>query len=112
MNYQSVIYIDKEEAEKVQQILDTKGGSDDYGKDDVIAVFTAVFSNGCEADIKVCNTRETDSAPYVDPVLFDQDGSELCVIEVNDTLLGDYHFIDYDDNCYLVCVKTKETTVS
>lgn len=64
--------------------------------------YTAIFSNGCEADIKV--VIDADS-PYIDPVLFDPNGHEItCLQDESTNLLGEYRF-DVGEDSYIVCVK-------
>ena len=71
----------------------------DPESEDVPLTLTANFGNGIEADIKLCNG----DSPYVDAVLFD-DGSEVHVLEVSDTIEGEYCF-SYNDDDYIVCVE-------
>ena len=52
--------------------------------DGVVKTYTARFSNGWQADIKVCNAETENGGPYVDPVLFDEWGCEQCIGEVGD----------------------------
>ena len=68
--------------------------------EEVPYTFTAIFDNGFEADIKVVNANP----PYVDPVLFDDGGCEICVGEPGAWCVdGEYKF-DYNGTEYIVNV--------
>lgn len=83
-----LIKINPDTARLIINVLETKEGYyPDCGRDEIIFKSTAVFKNGIEADIKVCNG----DTPYVDPVLFD-DGSQACTLEVTDSFFGEYIF--------------------
>ncbi len=98
--YTQTIKITKDLADLLQKVLDWKDGIyPEWGKDEVHTL-TAKFPTGIEADIKVVNG----DSPYVDPVLFEKNGSELTVIEPTDTILGEYIFWDEKDN-YIVKVE-------
>lgn len=90
--------IPKAEAEYWQKVLD--GPTVEIEKEcAVLKTWTVKIPNtDYEVDIKICNGDK----PYVDPVMFDS-GSECCVGEVSDTLLGDYHF-DMGEVKYIVRV--------
>jgi uncharacterized protein YrzB (UPF0473 family) len=53
------------------------------------------------AHIKVCSGQNN---LYVDPVLFDNEGNEVCVGEPAFELLGEYYF-EYKGNEYVVYVE-------
>jgi hypothetical protein len=99
----ATIQIPKAEAKHFEKILKMNSYYPDTPKDGIISTFTTTFDNGYEVDIKICN-GDSQGGPYIDPVLFDKDGIELCVIEVEDTLLGEYLFY-YDDETYQVLVE-------
>jgi hypothetical protein len=99
----ATIEIPKKEAKRLQTILNRDSCDPNYPEDRVIIIFTAEFDNGYQADIKVCNSDERFS-PFVDPVLFDDEGSEIVIGEVDSLLLGEYLF-DYEDETYQVLVK-------
>jgi hypothetical protein len=96
MKYGVTKTIPKDTVAEMQKILGIRKGHWKYaGRDDVIRTFTVRFPDRYEADIKVCNG----DTPYVDAVLFDPNGCEAqsiklvyCVLEVSDTLLGEYPF--------------------
>lgn len=102
MVYKETIKIRKKEAEKMERILSIEEGHyPDYDSDTVIKTYTAKFSNGFEADIKVCNG----DTPFV--VLSNEKGIEICVGKVKDTLLGEYHF-EYGEDVFVVTVEVDE----
>lgn len=104
MNYTATIEVNKEESEKMEQILAIEEGHcPDYDRIATIKTYTAKFPNGFESDVKVCNG----DTPYVDAVLFDEDGVELCTEEVSETLLGEYAFT-FEADSYEVTVKIAE----
>lgn len=94
--YEAIIEVSAEEANVMQNILDiTEGHYEEAGRDSVIRVFDTEFVTPFGrfvTDIKVCNG----DTPYVDPVLFVDIGnnhlSEINVLGVDDTLLGEYEF--------------------
>ena len=99
--FKKVIFITPDEKKNMQEVLDiTEGHAEDYGRDEVIEVFSTVFDTPYKkygVDIKVCNG----DTPYVDPVLFEvveQEGVnhwfEIYPLDVDDTLEGEYEFED------------------
>lgn len=102
------IKISQDLAKFYEKVLSREDFDPDYKKDGVIDVVVAQFDNGFEADIKVCNTedrgKDDPEAPFVDPVLFDEDSQEICCIPAEDTLLGEYLF-EYEDETYQVLVE-------
>lgn len=94
------ITIPAAEADEIQGWLDTDKQVPDSGRDEVLRTYTAIFDDGVESDIKVCNG---DTGPYIDSVMF-EDGNEIGFLEVRDTLLGVYDFRD-DQECYRVIVE-------
>lgn len=107
MKHERKIIIPLEEASKLKEILSIEEGRCPEYKDcETIATYTAKFDDGIEADIKLCNG----DTPYVDAVLF-HNGCEVAVLEVSDTLDGEYAFT-YNNNKYIVSVEyDKETNV-
>jgi len=85
-----IVKILNDDAKEFNKILRRKTAHPDYGRDSVIDVITVEFSNGYQADIKICNGN----GPYIDPVLFDADGEELTTDAVTDTILGKFVFTD------------------
>ena len=72
-----------------------------YPTDCMIDVYTAHFSNGWDADIKMCSG---DANFFVDPVLFDEDGRERAVLDCGDEYEGTYTF-EVDGDTYEVVVE-------
>lgn len=106
MHYVETIKVQKQVAEKHEAILSIESGyCPDYGRTETIATFTATFENGFEANIKVCNG----DTPFVDNILFDEQGAQVDVPEISDTLLGTYGF-NFEDNSYEVNVVVEDET--
>lgn len=61
--------------------------------------FTAVFTDGVEVDIKVCNSFE--GTPFVEPILF-RNGRQIGELDVRDRLAGEYIFSDFRQCSYVV----------
>ena len=101
MRYEKTILVPKAELDEINRLLSLIT-MPDTGADEVIKTCTAVFHDGIEADIKVCNG----DPPFVDPVLF-QDGGQVAVMEVAEELDGEYIF-DLDEDQYVVIVKGVE----
>jgi hypothetical protein len=71
---------------------------------DTYACFTATFSNKWEMDITICGGGE-DSTPYVDYVLYDENGAEVSFVDVTDTLVPAFYIL-YEDTEYIVqCIR-------
>lgn len=86
ITYRRTIEIGYDELKDIENILQTPGNN----TCDVLRTFTAVFEDGIEVDIKVCDSSD-DTTPYIDPVIFDK-GQEILCLEVRDNLLGEYLF--------------------
>ncbi len=97
IRYTERITISKDELKDIKRLLRRK--TEDKNVGDVPYTYTVRFSNGMEADIKVCNGN----SPYVDAVLF-KDGSEVSVLDVSENILGLYDF-KYKNDTYLVIVE-------
>lgn len=92
---EAVIFISKDQAGYLQWLLDQAEidfDAENIPEDATLATFTARFSNGYEADIKVCSGQNN---CFVDPVLFNEKGGEITVLDVEGELLGFYDFGDY-----------------
>ena len=92
-----VVRIPKQEVEHLQKAIDGNSPYPGYGECDVIQTWTAAFPDGCQADIKVCNG---DNGPWIDPVLFDENGCEIQCLSPCYRLASDYCFDD--DHCVKV----------
>ena len=116
MNYSSTILISKALAAHINSLCEMSGNEiyQKYGyhRDETITL-TAKFDNGYEADIKTVICEE--DSPYVDPVLFNPFGSEVCVLGVEDgPIQGEYVFENGADIYTVVVGVTNddETSIS
>jgi hypothetical protein len=106
--YVKVIKVPAKEFDYYQKVLQFSEQIPDFDTNGVAETYTAKFDNGIEADIKVCNAEAESGGAYIDPVLFKLDKSrkfsyEVCVLEVADTLDGQYNF-EYNGDEYQVIV--------
>ena len=95
------VKVEKELAEELQDFLNMEGVNLydlEIVEDSVVETFTAKFSDGFEADIKVCAGIDNF---YIDPVLFYKNGYEACVLDPCGELLGEYIF-ECDNKEYIV----------
>lgn len=95
------VKVEKELAEELQNFLNMEEVNLydlEIVEDSVVETFTAKFSDGFEADIKVCAGIDNF---YIDPVLFYENGYEACVLEPCAELLGEYVF-ECDNKEYIV----------
>jgi len=100
MKYQKIIKVRAVELADANEILQRTEFVDDAGRDEVIYLFSVVFFDNIEADIKVCNG----DGPFINAILFNN-GSEVCVSEpAFDSLEGEYIF-SYEDDEYTVLVE-------
>ena len=103
MNHPSIkratVSIPMSAAREVNNIL--QSDQMDPTGEDVVYSCTVTFDDGCSADIKVCNGEP----PYIDPVLFDRQGHEVCLIEsIACRIEGDYHWW-HDGKQYIATVR-------
>lgn len=94
MEFISTIKVSKEKIKKYNELLDMPSEDDGiikmgYPEDATIEYFTAEFKNGYFADIKICSGQ---SNFFCDPVLFNKNGYEVCVLDCADALDGEYEF--------------------
>ena len=99
------ILITKQEAKRLQYLMDLE--EVDFEKegldyDSAFRTLTARFSNGFEADIKMCSGQTN---CFIDPVLFDKEGHEILCLECVEDVLGEYDF-EYEDKIYRVELDT------
>lgn len=102
--HKETIKIQKELASELQRLLNAEEldlHKEKIGKDSTIETFTARFSDGVEADIKVCAGLTN---CFIDPVLFDENGSDIGVLDCETELLGKYEF-KHDENIYEVTIE-------
>lgn len=106
MTYNAKIKIPADKIAKFNELL-AKMGEDGlvealgYPTDTTLECYTAHFGNGWEADIKMC---AGDTNFFVDPVLFDETGSERAVLDCGDEYDGEYVF-EVDGDTYKVSVE-------
>lgn len=101
------IVLEQEELDFINALLLMTGDEiyNKYGlKRDETIVYTAVFPDGMQADIKlvIC-----DEEPYTEAVLFDKNGFQKAYTDPEDEYTGDWE-LEYDDVNYVVNVKVKE----
>ena len=90
------------EAEEANRLLSLEEADPDSKECSTLMEWTATFPNGFQADIKVCNG---DCGPWVDAVLFCENGSELGVCEPGEgPIEGEFHFEENGDT-YVVTVE-------
>ena len=104
MKYKTQIKISQDAVNFVNKVIEITDETDerweDYQdlKDCTVERFTGHFEDGHFADISVCSGQ---SNFFIDPVLFNKDGRQVCVLECADTILGEYDFED-DGNEYIL----------
>ena len=82
---EATVGISAGELRRVKLLLSTTSRSPHHP--DVMFQTTAKFEDGKQADIKVVNG----DPPFVDPVLFDENGQEMAVVEPDgESFEGDY----------------------
>jgi len=106
MFYSAKIKVPASKVEKLNELLakETEDGmvaALGYPKDSTIECYTAQFSNGFFADIKLCSG---DTNFFVDPVLFSEVGDEVQCLDCTDEYDGDYTF-EVDGDTYNVIVE-------
>lgn len=97
-NYFKRIAINEGICKEYLELLNEPGTMDEYET----YSHTAVFSNGYQADIKLCSGGEDYN--WTEAVLFNEKGGEVACSEPSDELLGLWEFDD-GDNHYSVIVE-------
>lgn len=104
MKYKTQIKISQDDVNFVNKVMEITDETDerweDYQdlKDCTVERFTGHFADGHFADVSICSGQ---SNFFIDPVLFNKDGFQVCVLECADTILGEYEFED-DGNEYIL----------
>ena len=103
------IVLEQKELDFINQLLSMTGDEiyDKYGlKRDETIVYTAVFPDGMQADIKlvIC---DGENKPYTEAVLFDKNGFQKAYTDPEDEYTGDWE-LECDDVNYVVTVKSNE----
>lgn len=111
MRHEQIIRICKEDAERVNKYLHEEPAcADDCLGEDVAIVYTAVFDNGFEMDIKCCGVQydedEESNTAWTEAVLF-QNGKEICCTEPSDEYLGEW-ILEFENDEYVVTVETED----
>ncbi len=99
MTQNKIIYISKEMDTKINGYLHARKHKEFQGDNTI--VYTMVFSNNIEMDIKCCGCK--DESSWTEAVLFNN-GHELCCSEVYDTFIREWR-LDYNDNIYIVNIE-------
>ena len=92
---EAVVFIHKRQVDYLQKLLDRTEidfRAEGIPEDATLITYTAKFNNGYEADIKVCSGQKN---CFIDPVLFNEQGGEVSVLDTEDKLLGLYDFGNY-----------------
>lgn len=108
MRYEKTITISKAAADMITRYLTVEPtcAKDCLGEDETI-IYTAVFDNGIEVDIKCCGVQyhedeETNTA-WCEAVMFDGH-SEICCEYGEDDFFGEWE-LEYNDDEYIVTVE-------
>lgn len=102
--YKTQIKISQEDIDFINKVMEITDETDerweDYQdlKDCTVERYTGYFEDGHFADVSLCSGQ---SNFFIDPVLFDKDGNEVCVLECVETILGEYEFED-EGNIYIL----------
>lgn len=103
------ITLEQEKLDFINALL-SMTGDEIYGKyglkRDETIVYTAVFPDGMQADVKlvIC---DGENKPYTEAVLFDKNGFQKAYTDPKYEYTGDWE-LEYDDVNYAVAVKVKE----
>lgn len=84
--------LDRDTAYFFNKCLSSETAIDKYKQGDLMESFTIKLPNKYEVDFKLINGDE-DASPWLDVVLFDENGNELaCIPEENYCIEGSYFF--------------------
>lgn len=97
---EEVVKIPQSVIDDMNEFLDMPDTSETFKNGSTYWTLTHKFADGYEADIKVVSG----DSPYVDPVLFNSEGHEICAGDVSDKLDGTYIWYD-DEKTYTLHVK-------
>lgn len=112
MIYTQTIIVDENTAKRIRMDLqpdaDLQHIWDFYGCD-YTESYSVKFENGYEADVKICCTnfgRNQSSNPlWTEAVLFNPEGGQENVTDVDDKFFQDWELFDDDDNKYVIHIK-------
>ena len=108
MRYEKTITINKAAADMINRYLTIEPTCADecLGEDETI-IYTAVFDNGFEVDIKCCGVQyredEDCNTAWCEAVLF-KNGNEICCVYGEDDFLGEWE-LEYGNDEYVVIVE-------
>jgi len=108
MEYKVQIKISQEDIDFVEKVMaitdETDERWEDYQdlKDCTVERYTGKFEDGHFADVSICSGQ---SNFFIDPVLFNKEGHQVCVLECAEDLLGEYEFEDNGNTYILKLVK-------
>lgn len=89
MEYVTTIKIDKETLDYYNLLLELDKAVEKTGRDELICKWTAEWEDGLQVDLKIVNSED---GPYIDPVVFNQQGAQIDFMEQQFELEGDYTF--------------------
>lgn len=104
--YEKTIVIDKPRLDRINYLVEqTHLDFEEEGliEDSTIESYTVIFPDGCEADVKLC-AGQTNC--FLDAVLFDSRGHEVCCPDCPDSLCDEIEF-EYNNVLYIVHIKEK-----
>lgn len=78
---------------------------DEFQPEDNTIVYTAVFPDGKEMDIKCCGSQ--DEASWTEAVLFDEHGGQLCFTDPDEDYEGTWE-LEYEGTRYVAIVQPEE----
>lgn len=108
MRYEKTITINKMTADMITRYLTVEPTCADecLGEDETI-IYTAVFDNGIEVDVKCCGVQyredEECNTAWCEAVMF-YGHSEVCCSDPEDTFFGEWE-LEYDNDDYIVVVE-------
>lgn len=108
MVFEKTLYINKEEADRINKYLTVEPTCEDECLgEDITIIHTVQFDNGIEMDIKCCGVqyeeRNESNLAWTEAVLFDN-GYQVCYTEPYDGYLGEW-ICEYDNDEYIVYVE-------
>lgn len=106
--YSATITLTDKERAYVNKLLENEPKSEDdcFGEDETWTK-TVTFSDGNQADIKICGVqfREGESnLPYTEAVLFDPNGYQLVCTEPSDDIMGEWE-LEYSGVKYKILIR-------
>ena len=112
--HKAVIVVPTAAARKINYLLahEPADESECMGEDETL-VYTAVFDDNRQVDIKLCGVQYDEdnetNVPWTEAVLFDEKGFELCCTDVGEDFYGSWE-LEYNGETYKVEVIAEETS--